>query len=211
MREIVKAAGQRNAGALHYYFKTKEALVRELVVDGAKLIDGRRNALLDGIERNGGPRNLRQIVEVLVLPATGLGNEPGNEETYLRFITALQMNQYALFMDALQNRWNSGYQRCLAQIRRLLPQMPTAILRQRMVFMGLLLNASLSAREAAFDDRRRAHPFWRAPHTLENLIDTIHCMLEGGISEPTWVKLELSANNQKSVNNERVHMTEMPR
>jgi len=211
VREIVKAAGQRNAGALHYYFKTKEALVRELIVDGAKLIDRRRNAVLDDIERNGGPQDLRQIVEVLVWPATGLGKEPGIEETYLRFITALQMNQYALFIDALQNRWNSGYQRCLAQIRRLLPQMPIAILRQRMVFMGLLLNASLSAREAAFDDRRRAHPFWRAPHTLENLIDTIQCMLEGGVSEPTWEKLELSSAHQKSESNERVPVVETPR
>jgi AcrR family transcriptional regulator len=207
VREIVKAAGQRNSGALHYYFRTKEDLVRELIVEGAKLIDRRRNALLDDMERNDGPRDLRQIIEVLVLPATGLGKEAGTEETYLRFITALQMNHYALFMDALQNKWNSGYQRCLSHIRQLLSEMPSSILRQRMVFMGLLLNAALAAREAAFDDRKRAHPFWCAPHTLENLIDTIQSMLVGEISQSTWANLEVSPLNQKAMNGERLQAT----
>jgi AcrR family transcriptional regulator len=41
VRDIVLAAGQRNSGSLHYYFGTKENLARELVADGAKLIDSR--------------------------------------------------------------------------------------------------------------------------------------------------------------------------
>ena len=46
-REIVKAAGQKNQGSLNYYFGTKEELVRELVVDGAKLIDEFSRGRLD--------------------------------------------------------------------------------------------------------------------------------------------------------------------
>jgi AcrR family transcriptional regulator len=41
VRDIVLAAGQRNSGSLRYYFGTKEDLARELVADGAKLIDKR--------------------------------------------------------------------------------------------------------------------------------------------------------------------------
>ncbi len=62
VREIAAAAGQKNHGAVGYYFGTKESLVREIVADGAKIIDDRRNALLDEIEARGGPTGIRQLI-----------------------------------------------------------------------------------------------------------------------------------------------------
>ena len=50
VRDIVLSSGQRNAASLHYYFGTKEALVRELVLDGATRINERRHAALDALE-----------------------------------------------------------------------------------------------------------------------------------------------------------------
>ena len=44
VQQIVNAAGQRNNAALHYHFGDKEELIRQLVVDGAKVwinADGR--------------------------------------------------------------------------------------------------------------------------------------------------------------------------
>jgi AcrR family transcriptional regulator len=197
VREIIAASRQRNSGALHYYFGTKEALVRELVVDGAKIVDDRRNSMLDAMESHGGPHDVREVIEVLVWPSTGLGIEEGTEGSYTRFVTSLQMNNYALFMDALQNKWNSAFTRCLDYIRLFLPNTPTSVLNQRMVFMGFLLGASLSAREAAFNDHSRAHPLWEAPHTMDNLIDTIEAMLEGAISLQTQEKLTLKPTSLK--------------
>ena len=52
VREIVEAAEQKNHGSLAYYFGTKEALVRELVADGAKLRPG--TIALKGIAFDGG-------------------------------------------------------------------------------------------------------------------------------------------------------------
>src|SRR5882757_6364563 len=104
VRDIVDAAGQRNSGSLHYYFGTKEELARELVADGARLIDQRRNTQLDALERDGGPRTLRQVVEILVWPSTDLGGDGGqggHEDTYIRFISMLQMSHRQLFLDAL--------------------------------------------------------------------------------------------------------------
>src|SRR5690349_24437046 len=47
VREIAAAGGQKNHGAVGYYFGSKEALVREFIVDGAAATDRRRNARLD--------------------------------------------------------------------------------------------------------------------------------------------------------------------
>src|ERR1700686_5844006 len=50
VRDIVAAGGQRNNGSLNYYFRTKEALILELIVEGGRLIDESRNAYLDRLE-----------------------------------------------------------------------------------------------------------------------------------------------------------------
>ncbi|MDE1172782.1 MAG: helix-turn-helix domain containing protein [Parvibaculaceae bacterium] len=178
VREIVAAAGQRNSGSLHYYFGSKEGLIRELVVDGAKLIDERRNAWLDAREANG--LSLRDTVEALVWPSTRLGGT-AEEDTYIRFIMMLQMHHRDQFLDALENKWNSGYLRCLALIRHLLPEVPAAIMTRRLLFMGLLLSSALSSREAAFDDQPWARPFWAQKGTMEALIVSIENLLGGPV------------------------------
>jgi AcrR family transcriptional regulator len=185
VRDIVLAAGQRNSGSLHYYFGTKENLARELVSDGAKLIDQRRNAQLDDIERAGGPRRLREVIEVLVWPSTGLAGERGEEDTYIRFITLLQMSHRQLFLDALEGRWASGYERCLAHIRRLLKDIDPVIVTQRLVFMSLYMRAVMSSREAALEAGSQSHHFWSADVTMQNLIDTIEGILRPAPSRQT--------------------------
>jgi AcrR family transcriptional regulator len=185
VRDIVLAAGQRNSGSLHYYFGTKENLARELVSDGAKLIDQRRNSQLDDIERAGGPRQLREIIEVLVWPSTGLAGERGEDDTYIRVMTILQMSHRQLFLDALEGRWASGYERCLAHIRRLLKDIDPVIVTQRLVFMSLYMRAAMSSREAALEAGSQSHHFWSADVTMQNLIDTIEGILRPAPSQQT--------------------------
>ncbi len=184
VREIVEAAAQKNHGSLSYYFGTKEALVRELVADGAKLIDERRNAFLDALEANGGPVSVREVVEALVYPSIGLaGASEDEEDTYTRFIGLLAMSHRELFMDALEKRWNSGYLRALEHLRRLMPEMPAAAKNQRFVFMGAYLSSVLSLREAALTDRSRPHPTWSSKDTLPHLVQTMTVMLEAPLEK----------------------------
>lgn len=184
VREIVEASGQKNHGSLSYYFGTKEALVRELVADGAKLIDKRRNDFLDRLEAAGGPSSVREAVEALVFPSIGLSGETDEEEdTYIRFIAMLAMNHRELFMDALEKRWNSGYLRCLDHLRRLMPDMPAAAKNQRFVFMGAYMSSVLSLREAALTDRSRPHPSWSSDDTLEHFMQTLTAMLEAPLEK----------------------------
>ena len=181
-REIVAATGQKNGGSLHYYFRTKEALIRELVVDGARLIDDRRNQALDAAEIQSGPHSIRAVLEILVWPSTGLGDAEGEEDTYIRFISHLGLQERALLDEALGGRWNSGYQRCLGHLRRLIVYVPPMLLEQRLVFLSLSLRAIMAAREAALDHRREHLRFWTAAGTMENLIDALEGMLVAPVS-----------------------------
>jgi AcrR family transcriptional regulator len=185
IREIVSAAGQRNVGSLHYYFRTKEALVRELIADGAKLINDRRLLMLEALAHEGGPKNLRAVIEILVWPSIGLGDTNGEEDTFLRFFVAMAMNHRKLCFDALGDKWSGGYRQCIAHIEALLPHIPRTILNQRLVFMGIYLGGAMTAREAAFDRGGRGRAFWEANDTMSNLIDTVQALLESPVSAQT--------------------------
>jgi AcrR family transcriptional regulator len=175
VREIAAAAGQKNHGAVGYYFGSKEQLVREIIVDGAIAIDQRRNAMLDALEAAGGPGTAREIVDVLIFPV--IAADPG-DDYYVRFIFMLTMTHRALMMDALENRWNRGYQRCLDHLRRLLPDLPEQLRSQRFVFMGAYLGAVLAQRQQALADRSRPHPTWNSPVSLEHFAHSVTTLLE---------------------------------
>lgn len=192
VRDIVAAAGARNGASLHYYFGTKEALIRELVVDGARRIDTRRNAALDALESRGASPTLAQVARILVetsIEPEGADARPDKPSAgYLRFIGALQANHRSLFMDALENRWNSGYLRCLRHLARLLP-LPATLLNQRLIFMSLYLGATLAAREAAADQPGASSKLWKTRWALDNLVDSLCGMLSAPPSELTESKL----------------------
>ncbi len=170
VRDILTAAGQKNGASLHYYFGTKDDLVVQLVIDGARVIDERRNARLDALEAAGGPHFLRELMEVLILPSTDLGRA-GGEGDYLRFISTFSLQNRVAFEAIIGDGWNRGYQRCLDHIRRLAPASPE-VLERRLVFLSLGLRAVMTAREAALA-ANPAHPFWHHDETLDDLVATL--------------------------------------
>jgi len=174
VREILTAAGQKNGASLHYYFGSKDALVAQLVIDGARLIDERRMAQLDALEAAGGPDSLREVMEVLILPSTELGLE-GGEGDYLRFISTFSLQNRVAFDAIVGDVWNRGYQRCLDHIRRLSSARPDA-LERRLVFLSLSLRAVMTAREAALA-ANPVHPFWQPAATLDDLVATLVSMV----------------------------------
>src|SRR3979490_1013799 len=74
VQQIVAAAGQRNTAALHYHFGSKEELIRQLMVDGAAVLDERRRGMLRELEARGGPATIREVLLVLVMPVIERGN-----------------------------------------------------------------------------------------------------------------------------------------
>lgn len=189
IQEIVSAAGQRNNASLHYHFGTKDDLVKELVVDGAKIVDQRRQEMLDQLESEGGPRSVREVIYALALPVLSRPGEDVLDGTYVRFIASLQLAHRDLLRKALEDKWNTGYKRCLEHLRRLLPDIPAAVLDQRLSLIGIYGNAALAAREAALETDPENHHFWGQPFTIENYVDSMQATLEAPPSPATLAKL----------------------
>lgn len=179
VREIAAAAGQKNHGAVGYYFGSKEALVREVIVDGAVELERLRNEALDRLEALGGPASVREVVDVLVFPASAL-----TDEYYISFIALFGMTHRDLMLDALHPARNRAYGRCLSHLRALLPSLSPAQQNQRFVFMGAYLSAVLAARARALADHSRDHPLWASGDGLEHFVQTVVALLEAPLDLP---------------------------
>ncbi|WP_352000029.1 helix-turn-helix domain-containing protein [Sphingobium sp. SJ10-10] len=179
VREIAAAAGQKNHGAVGYYFGSKEALVRAIVMDGAVALDRERNAALDSLEQEGGPRTIREVVDILVQPVLGLP-----DEHYVQFIVIFAMTHRDMMLDAIDPAWNIAYGRCLDHLRRLMPHLSPALQNQRFVFMGAYISAVLSARQRALVDHSRAHPMWGSDSSLEHFMQSLVALLDAPANLP---------------------------
>jgi AcrR family transcriptional regulator len=184
VRDIVTEAGARNGASLHYYFRTKDDLIRELVVDAAKRSDRARNARLDRLEAEGGPKSVKDILRLVVEVETTDRSDPDQSNLvpigfgHMRFVVAMQFNHRKMFLDTIGERWNKSYLRCIDHLKRLLSHLRAPILNQRLVFMFLFINAGLAARETAFDSGSTGGKLWGHSEALENLINTIALGLE---------------------------------
>jgi AcrR family transcriptional regulator len=184
VRDIVAEAGARNGASLHYYFRTKDDLIRELVVDAAKRSDRARNMRLDRLEAEGGPKSIADIIRLIVEVETIDQSDSDQAGPlpigfgHMRFVVAMQFNHRKMFLDAIGDRWNKSYLRCIKHLRRLMSPVPAWIVNQKLVFMALFLNTALAAREAAFEGDPAGGKLWAQPEALENLVNTIARGLE---------------------------------
>lgn len=192
VQDIISAAGQRNSASLRYYFGNKLDLARELIVDGARLIDEERQAQVDRLEAEGGI-TVRAVLGALTFPMLDLADRTG-QPTYIRMIANLQLNNRTFLREALENKWNLGYQRCNALLRDLLAHIPPAIVDHRLSLVSIYGNAALAAWEA---DRDSGEPgrLWSPGYAVASLMDTFEGMLVAEPSAETRALLNESASD----------------
>lgn len=195
VQDIISAAGQRNSASLRYYFGNKLELARELVVDGARLIDEDRQARVDRLEAEGA-LSVRAVLGALLFPMLELADRTG-QPTYIRMIANFQLNDRAFLREALENKWNAGYQRCNALLRDLLPDIDPAIVDHRLSLVGIYGNAVLAAWEAARDSGEPGR-LWAPGYAVSNLMDTFEGMLAAPPSEETRSLLGESRSNRET-------------
>jgi len=176
VQQIVAAAGQRNNAALHYHFGSKEELIRQLIVDGAEVLEGRRQDLLQAMEARGGPTSIREVVLILVMPVVELADDP-RWRGYIRFTSNLQASDRETLRAALNNKWNAGYVACFSHLKRMIP-LPAELVEQRLTVFAIYANAILSAREEALEKlRSKKNRLWDKRYTIENILDTLEATL----------------------------------
>jgi AcrR family transcriptional regulator len=176
VREIVTAAGQKNGGSLNYYFESKEKLLEEILVEGAKIWDSDRNQRLDRLEAAGGPRTLRELVSATFNPNT----EQEDAMTYYRLFRSVMTDEREIYSRIVEHAFDSGFRRAVAHVRRLLPDVPWPLLAERLQFAIMYVSATLATRTPLGATGEYWARFWSSKTAEQTLFDT----LEGMLSQP---------------------------
>ena len=186
VRSILNAASVKNSAGLHYYFRTKDDLLRELVRDALERTRRARNAALDALEATQNPITVRDIVELIVFVETIGTSDPEQREDvpigfgHMRFISVMQLNHRDKFVQAVRQEGDNSFQRCLEHIARSSPLIPRRELNQKMIFFFQFAQASLSMREAAFIADPAGGKLWGTPDALDNMIDALAAIFSTG-------------------------------
>ncbi|MFT6559595.1 TetR/AcrR family transcriptional regulator [Sneathiella sp.] len=175
VREIVHAAGQKNMASLHYYFKTKEALVKELLLDASKAMEDERTVLLDQLEKQGGPATLIEVLNIFIKCAVVSGDDPRNLSNVRLFLLASK-EEPKLVSEAIKAHSGGAFFRCLDYMRNFMQHLEPDVIEMRLSLMQVYVFHSLSIREMALTNHRQP-ALWEGDRLLEELVITTEGLL----------------------------------
>lgn len=158
LRQIARAARQRNIAAVQYHFGSKEALLREIIDRHRQEIDSRREALLAALDAPAAKEDLRSLLRVLVGPLAELLDHPAGRDY-------LQIQARCLSLDSMR----PATRRLVERIARALGAHPPKAGRTRLVvlllFHALADRAASEVRDPSTSSTREAF--------VEELIDAL--------------------------------------
>ncbi len=172
MREVVRAADQRNSNAVQYHFGDRDALLSAVLAPQHELVGARRAALLDELDADP-DASLRAIVGALVRPSAAMLAEPDGRD-YLRIQAELiadpaNLKRRGAFTGTQLDRWHR-------------------LATERMTDATLPLHRRYSAIHLCYSELgRRARTRRRADHRLfvSDLVDLTTGVLGADVSAET--------------------------
>jgi len=136
LRDIVEAAGQRNASALNYHFGTREGLVAEVINFRRSWVDTERVRLLDGFQADGLTLDTMLIAQAVAAPLARLMLDDESGANYLLFLSQVFVSNRIQFAPAVRGRFDAGLRRCLRAYRELRPELAPRVARERFTLCG---------------------------------------------------------------------------
>lgn len=170
LREIRLAAGQANAGAIHYHFGDREGVLKALLERELPALVGRRRQLLEGARS---ASDTRSVAEALIAPFAEMATGSRHERWVVQFLSRLNDDLSVSSDDVDSLIGDTGVHQAYELLRRRLPAVGDDLLRERLQ-LGLnsfLHAAALRARAGRghVDDRTFG----------ENLVDMFSAALRG--------------------------------
>ena len=180
IRQIVRAAGQRNESALQYHFGSLQGLIDTLRTERSAEVQARRSDLLEALLVEHPEPSLRILCEVMARPAFDLAR---SRPEFRRYVMAF--SQEVIFAESYQlavERLTGATGRQLGRLLRArLPHLDEAAYRRRMDAAVRLAAVSASHYARQMD----AFKEQEADLYFHSLVDALVGLLEAPVSETT--------------------------
>ena len=124
LRSIMATAGV-NLAAVHYHFRSKEALLDSVIMRRAEPVNRKRLEMLEECERAAasGPLPLEKVIEAFILPAFRLAAETERGPLFVRLVARVH-TEGELFPDVLKRNFGPVLDRFTGAFARALPEVP---------------------------------------------------------------------------------------
>lgn len=131
IREIVRASGQSNLSAAHYHFGSREALVGALIARRIRVINTIRHQRLDALVAAGQDGSVHAIVSATIQVLAQIVRTESWGPDYVRVVSQVLMRPQLHLETYLDSDTMGGHIRCTAMLRRLLPELPPRVFKDR--------------------------------------------------------------------------------
>lgn len=184
LRDVQKAAGQRNKSAAQYHFGNRDGLISAIVDTRMGPVNARRRVLLDDLDARDDDPPLRDLVEALVEPlaAETLGRPDSH---YARFLVQTHFDP-ALMTLIHHHLQADSVQDVCRRIARHLNHLPKPIRDERVGRLVTMVVTTLATWEG------RSHGDLGDPARVGDLIDSCVGLLEAPLSAATQRELQAS-------------------
>ncbi len=175
LREIRLAAKQRNAGALHYHFGSKDGLLKALLERELPPLVARRRALL--AQAAAAPGDLRAAAAVFVLPFAELATGTAHERSVVLLLSELHDDVSLSFTRIMSLVGDTGIGEAAELLRSRATAVAEPILTERLtVANSIFLHAAATRARGGLREHTLDDAAFR-----ENLVDMFH----GALTAPT--------------------------
>ena len=167
LRDVSKAAGQRNNSAAQYHFDDRQGLVAAVYEHRMRHVNERRHAYLAGLDKH----DVRGLVEATVIPLLDVVAE--TDGWYARFLARTRWDPIA--WEVLQSLSTStSFETVVRGLNKALAGLPRRVRRHRIDQLLTLVLGTLAGWEGAPD--RDAYRLDRATFSTE-LVETAVALL----------------------------------
>jgi AcrR family transcriptional regulator len=168
--DITRQAGQRNRGALHYHFGSRDGVLAAVLERHVGFLAQREGELLE-IARKQPDSDLASVVEAVVRPAVELAESGWRGRCCLQIIAELaEEDPRDLSPEVSSALDRTGGPEVYAVIEKRMPSLPEDVRLERLaLFTGFLLK-SVADRARAMGRGRRGRPRLDREAFIENLV-----------------------------------------
>jgi AcrR family transcriptional regulator len=174
--EVTRQAGQRNRGAVHYHFGSREGMLVAVLEQRADALADRERELLT-IARQQPDDDLASAVETIVRPAVELSDLGWEGRSYLMILAELvEDDRELLHPDVVSVLERMGGWDAFALLSDRTPPMPDEYRQERLSLVtGFILRAG--ADRARARERSMARPQLATEQFIDNLVAVVVGML----------------------------------
>jgi len=181
MREIVAAAGHKNAGSIRYHFGSKENLIREIMVDGLRRSEEWRMKQLDQLESASTKITIRDILLILVGPV----RHDIVTETFIVFLAQVSLGNRKFYDEVINKEIQVAIKCCVDYLRALSRPPSDDFFDNRMALLSNYVMAYLNSQyrgRSAQGILWRKHMDWNSEALLEHFLETAEWIIRASPS-----------------------------